>query len=58
MVPGHDLHELKPKSGELHGTRVPARKDISDARANDAQNNRNRGTRGKIGQGLRRSLSF
>jgi hypothetical protein len=49
MVPDHDLCELKPKSGELHGTRVPGRKDISGAAQNDAQNNRNPGPRGEIG---------
>jgi hypothetical protein len=46
MVPGHDLHELKPNSGELHGTRVFPRKEISDGAPNHAQNNRNRNTRG------------
>jgi hypothetical protein len=41
MVPDHDLCEMKPKSGELHGTRAIRRKEISDRRANDAQNNLN-----------------
>jgi hypothetical protein len=29
MVPDHDLCELKPNSGALHGTRPTPRKDIS-----------------------------
>jgi hypothetical protein len=41
MVPEHGVGELKPKSGELHGTRAIRRKEISDRRANDAQNNLN-----------------
>jgi len=56
MVPDHDLCEIKPKSGEIHGTRIAARKDISRCMRDDAQNNRNQTRRGEIGQGLRRSL--
>jgi hypothetical protein len=46
MVPDHDLCEIKPKSGEIRGIRVPARKDISRIPRNDAQNNRNQTARG------------
>jgi hypothetical protein len=58
MVPDHDLFEIKPKSGEIHGTRGRARKDISGARENDAQNNRNRRTRGETRLCLWRWLSL
>src|ERR1700754_1058804 len=58
MVPDHDLCELKPKSGELNGTRVLVRKEISEIADHHAQNDRNQRRRGETRLSLWRKLSF
>src|SRR6476660_4482934 len=54
-VPDHDLCELKPNSGALHGTRLAGEKIFQASRRNHAQNNRNRGPRGEIRLSMWRS---